>query len=131
MSSTACCLERQSGARYEWKTDSALCRVRRFFRDRGFLPADVSACPVFSVFSRYSLLQEMSAPIISSWFFAYHGLYKVIGGCLCTFYFHGAKPVYVTIHRPAAGQSQLPLARLIDLLYGLCREAGLPILQIR
>jgi hypothetical protein len=108
-----------------------MCRARRFFQDRGFLPADMSAYPVFSAFSRYSLLQEMSAPIISSWSFAYHGLYKVIGGCLCTVYFHEAKPVYVTIHRPADGQPRLPLARVVDVLYGLCREAGLPFLQIR
>jgi hypothetical protein len=89
------------------------------------------AYPVFRAFSRYSLLQEMSASIISSWSFAYHGLYTVIGGCLCTVYFHEAKPVYVTIHRPSADLPQMPAARLIEILYGLCREAGLPFLQIR
>ncbi|MDR2377029.1 MAG: DUF2156 domain-containing protein [Treponema sp.] len=73
----------------------------------------------------------MSAPVIASWSFAYRGLYKLIGGCLCTVYFHQAKPVYVTIHRPAAGLPQLPLARIIDILYDLCREAGLPFLQVR
>jgi hypothetical protein len=104
------------------------CHFRRFFRDRGFLPADISAYPVFNAFSRYSLLQEMSGPVISSWSFAYHGLYKIIGGCLCTVYFHEAKPVYFTIHRSAGA---LPLARIVELLYGLCREAGLPFLQIR
>jgi hypothetical protein len=108
-----------------------MCRAHRFFRDRGFLPADVSAYPVFNAFSRYSLLQEMSAPIRSSWSFAYHGLYKIIGGCLCTVYFHETKPVYFTIHRSAAGPAQMPLARLVDVLYGLCREADLPFLQIR
>jgi hypothetical protein len=86
---------------------------------------------VFHGFSRYSLLQEMSASIIGSWSFAYHGLYKVIGGCLCAVYFHEAKPVYCTIHRPAAGLPQLPLARIVGILYGLCHEAGLPFLQIR
>jgi hypothetical protein len=107
-----------------------MCRARRFFRDRGFVPADVSAYPVFSGFSRYSQLQEMSASIISSWSFAYHGLYKVIGGCLCTVYFHTAKPVYVTIHRPA-GMPHMPLAQLVDVLYDLCHGAELPFLQIR
>jgi hypothetical protein len=84
---------------------------------------------VFKAFSQYSLLQEMSAPIISSWSFAYHGLYTFIGDCLCTVYFHEAKPVYFTIHRPPG--PCLSLARIIDALYGLCREAGLPFLQIR
>jgi hypothetical protein len=73
----------------------------------------------------------MSAPIISSWSFAYHGLYKIIGGCLCAVYFHEAKPVYFTIHRSLGAPVQMPLARIIDLLYDLCREAALPFLQIR
>jgi hypothetical protein len=89
------------------------------------------ACPVFSAFSRYSFLQEMSASIISSWSFAYHGLYKLIGGCLCAVYFHEAKPVYFTIHRPPAALPQASLARVVDVLYGLCQEASLPFLQIR
>ncbi|MDR2748189.1 MAG: DUF2156 domain-containing protein [Treponema sp.] len=125
---TACCLERQARARYERDDSAAICGVRRFFLDRGFLPADISAYPVFSAFSRYSLLQEMSASIISSWSFAYHGLYKLIGGCLCAVYFHEAKPVYFTVHRPSGAPA---LARIIDVLYGLCREAALPFLQIR
>jgi hypothetical protein len=127
VNSTACCLERQGRC----GGGDPVCGVRRFFQERGFLPADLPAYPVFSAFSGYSVLQEMSAPIITSWSFAYRGLYKVIGGCLCTVYFHVAKPVYVTIHRPAAGMSELPLAGIIDTLYGLCREAGLPFLQVR
>ena len=128
---TACCLERQARARYERGGPAVICRTRRFFQDRGFLPADISAYPVFSAFSQYSILQEMSAPIISSWSFAYHGLYKLIGGCLCAIYFHEAKPIYFTIHRSSGALSRTALARIIEILYGLCREAGLPFLQIR
>jgi hypothetical protein len=121
-------MERQG--RREREDCPALANRRRFFRDRGFLPVDRSAYPVFRTFSQYSLLQEMSAPIIGSWSFAYHGLYKLIGGCLCTVYFHGAKPVYFTLHRPA-GFPPASLPRIIEALYGLCREAALPFLQIR
>jgi hypothetical protein len=128
---TACCLERQARAQYERGGPAVICRTRRFFLDRGFLPVDISAYPVFNAFSQYSLLQEMSAPIISSWSFAYHGLYKLIGGCLCAVYFHEAKPIYFTIHRSPGALSRPALSRVIDVLYGLCQEAALPFLQIR
>jgi hypothetical protein len=58
-------------------------------------------------------------------------LYKLIGGCLCAIYFHEAKPIYFTIHRSPGALSRTALARIIEILYGLCREAGLPFLQIR
>jgi hypothetical protein len=117
--------------------------LRSFFLDRGFLPADRQAYPVFRRYTQYSLLQEMSASIIASWSFVYHGLYKIIGGCLCAVYFYEGKPVYCTLHREpgdgaashgaggAARTARASLARVIDILYGLCREAGLPFLQIR
>jgi hypothetical protein len=102
--------------------------LERFFLDCGFLAVDQQAYPVFRRFAQYSLLQEMSAPIIASWSFAYHGLYKIIGGCLCGVYFHYEKPVYFTLHRGTGG---IALAGIIDILYGLCRKAGLPFLQVR
>jgi hypothetical protein len=128
--STTCCLERRAGTQQEQGNP-----LRRFFRDRGFVPVDAEAYQLFRHFARYSLLQEMSAPIIASWSFAYHGLYRIVGGCLCTVYFHDEKPVYFTLHRvpdlSCNAAVNTNLTRVIDTLYGLCHEAGLPHLQIR
>jgi hypothetical protein len=128
VSCISCCAEKET----EFKIGLAPVSARYFFREQGFLPIGEKAYPLFRKYGAYSLLQEMGAPVIASWSFAYHGLYKVISGSLCAVYFHQDKPVYFTIHRPGAYPvAQGGLAELVDTLYGLARGAGLPFLQIK
>ncbi|GHU71596.1 hypothetical protein FACS189450_07870 [Spirochaetia bacterium] len=105
-------------------------RAYRYFRQQGFCPADRDAYPVYKQYAHSSGLQEMSAAIIASWSFVYHGLYKIIAGYLCGVYFYEGKPVYFTIHRPSE-ESACSLNQIIDRLYRFSREAGLPFLQIK
>jgi hypothetical protein len=105
-------------------------RAYRYFRQQGFLPAEKDSFPVYKQYERSSGLQEMSAAIIASWSFVYHGLYKIIAGYLCGVYFYEGKPVYFTVHRPTE-KSACSLNQIIDSLYRFSREAGLPFLQIK
>ncbi|GHV05803.1 hypothetical protein FACS189485_13350 [Spirochaetia bacterium] len=105
-------------------------RAYRYFRQQGFCPADRDSFPVYKQYEQASGLQEMSAAIIASWSFVYHGLYKIIAGYLCGVYFYEGKPVYFTIHRPSE-EPACSLNQIIDMLYRFSREAGLPFLQIK
>jgi hypothetical protein len=126
VSCISCCIEKKTGY---FETEFAPVPASLFFREQGFLPIGEEAYPLFREYEACSLLQEMSAAVIVSWSFAYHGLYKVIDGSLCAVYFHEDKPVYFTVHR--AGAYPGALAELVDTLYGLARGAGLPFLRIK
>jgi hypothetical protein len=105
-------------------------RVHDMFRQQGFLPADNASYPVLKNYVQYSGLQEMSPVMIVVWFYIYHGLYKIIDGCLCCVFFYEERPVYFTVHRPRENPGR-PLQKIIDVLYDLSRKAGLPFLQIK
>lgn len=104
-------------------------KVYSFFQQKGFLPVDKESYSVFKGYESYSLFQEMGATIITTWSFAYNGLYKVIQGYLCSLYFYEGKQVYFAVHRPQT--SDYSLQQIVDMLYGLSQEAGLPFLQIK
>ncbi|GHV47322.1 hypothetical protein AGMMS49546_36820 [Spirochaetia bacterium] len=110
-------------------------RAYRYFQQQGFRPADRDSFPIFRQYEQSSGLQEMSAAIIASWSFIYHGLYKIIGGYLCGVYFYEGKPVYFTLHRPPEGFAVPAVAHslkpLIDTFWEMSRDAGLPFLQIK
>jgi hypothetical protein len=129
-----CCTEQKTSSEALFKPvfPSPADRAYRYFQQQGFLQADRGSFPVYKQYERSSGLQEMSAAIIASWSFAYHGLYKIISGCLCGVYFYEGKPVYFTIHHPPdPAQGAALLKPLIDTLWEMSREAGLPFLQIK
>jgi hypothetical protein len=108
------------------KTDKAY----DFFLKRGFVPANAESYHVFKEYEQCSVLQEMTATIIAAWSFKYNGLYKILHGYLCSVYFYEGKPVYFALHRPQ-GEVGYSLQQIIDILYDLSIEAGLPFLQIK
>jgi hypothetical protein len=109
--------------------DEQTARAREFFKRQGFLPVDKNSYFVFKAYEQYSELQEMGATIIAAWSFAYNGLYKLIHGYLCSVFFYEGKPVYFSVHPPQ--DPEYSLGCIVDILYGLSREAGLPHLQIK
>jgi hypothetical protein len=101
-----------------------------YFLSHGFLSVDRSAYPVLH---RYdggdNLLGEMTATVAVIWGFEYYALYKVIGGYLCSIWFFRHDPdYYFEVNRPA--QPEFPLQTLVDTLYQMTSEAGLPCLRI-
>jgi hypothetical protein len=105
-------------------------RVYDYLQRQGFLPTDSASYPVLKEYEQYSGLQEMGAVMIVVWYYIYHGLYKIIHGYLCCVFFYEGRPVYFTVHRPRETPGR-PLGAIIDILYDLSREAGLPFLQIK
>jgi hypothetical protein len=105
-------------------------KVYKFFQKEGFLPALKESYSAFKEYEQCSVLQEMTATIIATWSFKYNGLYKIIHGYMCSVYFYEGKPIYFALHRPQAAP-EYSLQQIIDTLYGLTREAGLPFLQIK
>jgi hypothetical protein len=101
-----------------------------FFREQGFLPANTESYSVFKEYEQCSVLQEMGATIIAAWSFKYNGLYKILHGYLCSVYFYEGKPVYFALHRPQ-GKAGCSLQQIVDILYDLSLEAGLPFFQIK
>jgi hypothetical protein len=101
-----------------------------FFLREGFSPVDESMFSVLKKHQGNTIFAEMSAALIIGWEFVYNGLYKIINGVLCIVYFREGQPVYFTFHRPA-NMSKEDMRNIIDVLYNLARNAGLPLLQIR
>jgi hypothetical protein len=102
-----------------------------FFLREGFLPADKTAFPLLINYQGDTWAAEMSAALITTWSFYYNGLYKIIDGFLAVAYFYDKLPVHFTVHRPSGGGPKGDLGRLVNILYDLSRQAGLPFLQIR
>ncbi|MDR1904737.1 MAG: phosphatidylglycerol lysyltransferase domain-containing protein [Treponema sp.] len=104
-------------------------RSREGFLRQGFLPVDRNSYPLYKAHDENNRLSEMTAAIVTSWGSAFNAVYKQINGYLCSAWFTGGLPVYFEIHRPwGTGDCSLP--EIVDVLYGLSREAGLPFLQI-
>jgi hypothetical protein len=98
------------------------------FREKGFLPIDKEAYPLFKSYDRGEvLLAEMSAAVAVVWASAYNALYKSIHGYLCSVWFF-KETVYFEINRPS--NPECSLRQLIDELYSLCEDAGLSFLSI-
>jgi hypothetical protein len=70
----------------------------------------------------------MSAVMFVVWRYSYFGLYKIIHGYLCSVFFHKGE-VYFTIHAPK--EPDYPLSAVVGRLADLCRENGVPSLQIK
>lgn len=109
--------------------------VREKLLRQGFLPVGRETYPLFRDFKGGGLLSELSPAVSTFWAGSFHELYRFIGGALVTvFFFDGAEP-YFEINRPkeapAAGSNPaLPLRELIDALYGIALDAGLPSLRV-
>ncbi|MDR2500886.1 MAG: phosphatidylglycerol lysyltransferase domain-containing protein [Treponema sp.] len=101
-----------------------------YFQREGFSPVNKDSYSIFKAYEQYSMLQEMGATIITAWSFAYNGLYKIIHGYLCSVYFYEGKNVYFALHRPLE-PPEYSLRQIIDILYDLSMNAGLPSFQIK
>jgi hypothetical protein len=104
--------------------------IHDFFRQQGFLPVDAESFQVFKQYERHSALAEMSAVMITTWTSDFHGLYKIMGGYLCSVYFHHTRSVYFVIYPPVE-EAACPLERIVDTLYDLTNKAGYPLFQLR
>jgi hypothetical protein len=98
-------------------------------KQRGFLSVEKKSYPLFKSYEDGNVLQEKSAAIITAWAGANNGIYKIIHGYLCHLYFYEKLPVYFVIHSPQT--PDYSLQQIVDSLYNLSMEAGLPFLQIR
>ncbi|GMO70231.1 MAG: hypothetical protein Ta2A_18770 [Treponemataceae bacterium] len=110
--------------------DEQTSAVYDFLCQKGFAPVSTESYSIFKKYEQCTVLQEMSATIITSWSFIYNSLYKVVHGYLCSAYLYEGRPVYFTIYRPAE-TPECSLQQIIDILYDLSHEAGLPFLQIK
>lgn len=112
-------------------------RVYEFFRQQGFRPVDQGES--YHLFKDYTgdnnVLADMNATVAVIWSFCYNALYKVIYGYLCSVWFCNSNPLYggmmlyFQIQRPR-GTPECALGQLVDILYKLSMEGGLPFLQI-
>jgi hypothetical protein len=96
--------------------------------DKGFVPAGRESYPLFQNFIHDSELAEKTAVVSTVWSATFNELYKIINGYLCTAWFFPGLPVYFELNRPL--DCGCPLQDMIDGLYSLAMEAGLPFLQI-
>jgi hypothetical protein len=101
------------------------CEIRDRLLRQGFLPVGRETYPLFRDFKGSSILSELSPAVSTFWAGSFHELYRFIGGALVTaFFFDGMEP-YFEINR--AGEAS---RELIDTLYGIALEAGLPSLRV-
>jgi hypothetical protein len=103
--------------------------VYAFLEKQGFLPVDKTSYPLLKKFDGNNTLQEKSIAIVIAWSSASHCVYKIIRGCLCVAYFYGWLPVYFSVYQPKS--LDCPFGQIVDVLYDLSQQAGLPSLQIR
>jgi hypothetical protein len=103
--------------------------IRSFFLQNNFTPITVESYSLFRAYEGDDLLQERSAAQIVSWSQASGGLYKVIDGYLCGVFFFTGKPVYFSVFPPIS-ETEVPLQHIIDILFELTRNAGLPFLRV-
>jgi hypothetical protein len=114
-------------------------KVREKLLRQEFLPVGRETYPLFRDFKGSGLLSEFSPAVSTFWAGSFHELYRFIGGALVTvFFFNGMEP-YFEINRlkevslAAGGNSAVPffsLRELIDVLYGIALDAGLPSLRV-
>jgi hypothetical protein len=100
-------------------------KAYEYFLKQGFLPVDKESYPVFKRYDgAESRLLETTATTCTIWGFAYNAIYTIIHGYLCSLWFYENSSVYCILQQPSAGQD------LVDTLYNLYQEAGLPALQL-
>jgi hypothetical protein len=103
--------------------------AHEYLLGQGFLPIGGESYALYKNYDRGgSRLWEMTATSVSVWGSASRALYKDIRGCLCSAWFTEGIPAYFVVHRPSVPGASL--RQIVDLLYDLSREAGLPFLQI-
>jgi hypothetical protein len=110
-------------------------KLYEFFRVRGFSPVGKEGYPEFQKYQQDNLLLDLSAVLINTWGFALDSVYKNICGYLCVAWFsdgspfHGGVSVYFTVLKPS-GCPEYPLKEIVDILYKITLESGLPFLLI-
>jgi hypothetical protein len=109
--------------------DDQTAHAYRRFKRQGFLPFTIEQFPLYKRFEGDSRINDLSATILCAWSFAYNIHYKIIHGCLCSVYSFGDEPVFFTVHKPPDVESG-HLQRVIDILYALALDAGLPSLRV-
>jgi hypothetical protein len=105
-------------------------RAFAYFTGQNFLPVNLDS---FSVFKGYDggniRLHETTAAVSVIWGFAFHALYKIILGYLCSIWFYQNNEVYIIVQWP----QDIPrgsVENLINILYTLSCRAGLSSLKI-
>ncbi|MDR2072901.1 MAG: phosphatidylglycerol lysyltransferase domain-containing protein [Spirochaetaceae bacterium] len=110
-------------------------KLYNFLLLRGFLPVTGESMAVFRSFQYDCVLMDLNATMAASWGIEFNCVYKIIRDCLCNVWFcgdnpfYGGIPLYFALHR----SGDIPadsLRQIIDLLYGLSREANIPQLSI-
>ncbi|MDR2210713.1 MAG: phosphatidylglycerol lysyltransferase domain-containing protein [Spirochaetaceae bacterium] len=110
-------------------------KIRDFLILRGFLPVTEGSGAVFRSFQYDCVLMDLNATMVTSWGIEFNCVYKIIRNCLCNVWFcdenpfYGGLPLYFALHR----SGEIPkdsLRQIIDVLYGISREADVPQLAI-
>jgi hypothetical protein len=116
-----------------------MVEIRKFFIESGFSPIDPESYSLFRQYDGDSVLHERSASLVAAWSSASMGLFRLLNGWLCAVYFFPQYPVHFIIYSPlsplhvtgtAAEPPRQGLKPVIDALYSLSRQAGLPSLLI-
>jgi hypothetical protein len=110
-------------------------RALAWFTNNDFSPVDIDH---FSVFKEYdgtgTRLHETTATVSVIWGFAFHAVYKIILGYLCSVWFYQNGEVYVIVQQKSgvkkAPDSTGSIEELIHTLHGVFYNAGLPALKI-
>jgi hypothetical protein len=105
-------------------------KAHTYFKEQGFLPVTVETYPVLKAYEGESVLGEMTATMATVWAGSYNELYKIIQGYLCTVLFFEEGSVFFEIFRSQSRAVPYSLQEIVDTLYDLSVEAGLPFLQI-
>ncbi|GHT65504.1 hypothetical protein FACS1894110_07540 [Spirochaetia bacterium] len=105
--------------------------TRDYFLRQGFLPMGINSFPVFKQFdSGGRQFHELTATVSSIWAFGFDAVYKIIDGYLCSVWFYKSGHVYFVIQPPRSITAAASLSQLLDTLYALAAEAGIPALQL-
>jgi hypothetical protein len=104
-------------------------KAYNYFLKEGFLPVDKEQYLSLRSFDGDNHTHEMTAAVCSIWGFAYHALYKQVYSCLCSIWFYSGGYSSFLVHR-SPGMSKGGIAALVDALYELSANSGLPGLQI-
>jgi hypothetical protein len=108
---------------------------RDYFLHQGFLPMNIDSFPVFKQFDTSGRqFHELTATVSSIWAFGFDAVYKIVEGFLCSVWFYKSGQVYFIIQPPRSitvdSSSGASLSQLLDTLYSMSAEAGLPALQL-
>jgi hypothetical protein len=102
--------------------------VHGYCRERGFLPMGPDQFEALYDFKGDNTVHEITATVCAIWAFAYSAVYKELHGYLCSVWFYHEGDVRFLVQRPAV--PEFPLSRIVEDLYALALDAGLPALEI-